>query len=474
MSIISPKKKMAIIASYFAGETYGLLGPQMAATLIEEHTPCECIVVGVDRGDDKGVLKGALSDFFGLERPVIGFSTLSGREDLFDLARELKEEGATTILAGPQADADFLGERDWQSHPHRFPGLSKHFSFALHGPAEQIIPFLQAPDNGAPLHDRGVAFRGGDGKIRINPRKPWDERFLAGVRWGNLYRLERGTLAAHTITLAQVVQHIGCPHASRPAQIEISYPAFLQEVRPRSVKVHLKGCSFCDVATDKGFHGSLGWDGVLKQVQGLPELEDGRKIAFELINENPLPGLPHLLREAEGRGLQLSQVNLTMRADWFVQGEAYVREALRMARRMRVRVLLSSVGFESFDDGILRNLNKGVTVETNLQAIRLLRRLKEEFPFQWAYSSAEGAVHGFIHPTPWDTGETANRIQREIERYALFKDVLPEHSVPLIIHHASALGDWMREIERREHLCFERYVSVIGWWKEAVRGPYIN
>ena len=28
------KKKMAIIASYFADETYGLLGPQMAATVI--------------------------------------------------------------------------------------------------------------------------------------------------------------------------------------------------------------------------------------------------------------------------------------------------------------------------------------------------------------------------------------------------------------------------------------------------------
>jgi len=35
--ISKSKKKMAIITSYFAGETYGLLGPQMAATLIIHH-----------------------------------------------------------------------------------------------------------------------------------------------------------------------------------------------------------------------------------------------------------------------------------------------------------------------------------------------------------------------------------------------------------------------------------------------------
>ncbi len=41
------KKRMVIIASYFAGETYGLLGPQMAATVIEENSSYECIVVVV-------------------------------------------------------------------------------------------------------------------------------------------------------------------------------------------------------------------------------------------------------------------------------------------------------------------------------------------------------------------------------------------------------------------------------------------
>jgi len=78
-----PRKKMAIIASYFAGETYGLLGPQIAATVIQENTEYDCVVIAVAREDDKMVLKRSLVDYFGLERPIISFSTLSGREDLF-------------------------------------------------------------------------------------------------------------------------------------------------------------------------------------------------------------------------------------------------------------------------------------------------------------------------------------------------------------------------------------------------------
>ena len=116
--------KMAIITSYFRDETYGLLGPQMAATIIQDHTPYDCIVIAVTREDDKATIKKVLAELFESQRPVVGFSTLSGREDLFALAGELRAEGAVTILAGPQADVDFSGEQGWQDHPHRFQGLS--------------------------------------------------------------------------------------------------------------------------------------------------------------------------------------------------------------------------------------------------------------------------------------------------------------------------------------------------------------
>ena len=141
-----------------------------------------------------------------------------------------------------------------------------------------------------------------------------------------------------------------------------------------------------------------------------------------------------------------------------------LRAALELAGTMKIRVLLSAVGFESFADSILRNLNKGYLTDINLHAIKLMRQLKEEFPENWFYTTAEGASHGFIHPTPWDSIETEREINTIIPVYGLERDVLPEVSTPLIIHHACGLGNWVRELEIKEKITLRRTASVIEWW----------
>jgi hypothetical protein len=460
---------MAIMASYFTRETYGLLGPQMAATLIQEHTPYDCIVIVLAREDDKTILKEALAQYFGTERPIIGFSLLSGREDLFALAKEFKDEGAITILAGPQAHVDYLGEIDWQDYPHRFHGLSENFSFSLPGPAEQAIHLLQNIHVEGWQDSPGLLWLEKGGERTQNPKKDWDERFLREVRWNNLYRIGGKDIIPLKISTGQVLQQIGCPYAARERSVEIDYPNFLDNRNGGLVKLQLKGCAFCDVAVDKGFYGALDLGTVASQIRCLPETVDNKKIPFELINENSLPGLPRLLTELRRREIPVSQINLIMRADWFLRGEKHLLESLKLAKGMGVRILLASVGFESFDDRILHNFNKGLTVETNLRAIELMRRLKEKFPLEWGYSRHEGAIHGFIHPTPWDTEESSANIQKTFEEHALAVDILPEHSTPLIIHHASRLGDWIREIENREGVQFGRRGSIIEWWRVGDR-----
>jgi len=465
MSKLASKKKMAIIASYFKNETYGLLGPQMAATIITDNTPYECIVIGVAREDDKGSLKNALADYFGAQRPIIGFSALSGREDLFGLAGEMKAQGAITILAGPQADVDFLGEQGWQNHPYRFKGLSENFSFGLHGPAEQVIHLLNYLEANGEPQISGLWYKDRNGAIRHNASIAWSEKYLRRVTWDNIYILRKNGIASLNITTGQVLQHIGCPHAARTAEMQIDDPALFDKRAGQSIKLRLKGCSFCDVAVDKGFFGKLDMATVIEQIRCLPQDADGRKISFELINENPLPGLLNLLTEAHKQGLKLAQINLTLRGDWFVAGQRHMRLALCKAGELGIYILLSSIGFESFDDTILHNLNKGMSVQKNLEAVHLMRQLKEEFPDQFGYSRQEGANHGFIHPTAWDTRETEANIQKTIYLYGLQNDILPPHSTPLIIHHASVLGRWIREIERREGLGFKRFGSIIGWWE---------
>lgn len=470
-SIIKPrstKKQMAIIASYFKDETYGLLGPQMAATIIEDNTPYECIVIGLTRQDDKQAVKEALAKLFKAQQIVIGFSTLSGREDLFALAKELKDEGALTILAGPQADVDFLGEKGWRDYPHRFKGLSSNFNFGLHGPAEQAVHLLNHLAGNSWSGTPGLLYAARDGSIIQNPKKDFEAKYLAKVRWDNLYIMANNGLIPLEVSLGQVLQHIGCPHAARIRETAIDYPASLSGKTGQQIKLPLRGCSFCDVAVDKGFCGKLDMETVIGQIRCLPETMDGRRIPFELINENPLPGLPGLLEEVSRQGVRLSQINLTLRADYFIGGVEYLLQALGVAGELGIYVLLSSIGFESFDDTILRNLNKGLSVEKNLQAVRLLRRLKMEFPRQMGYSNKEGAIHGLIHPTPWDTKEITDRTQQTMYLYGLPNDILPPHSTPLIIHHASGLGDWIRQIEEKEGLHFKRYGTIIGWWEEPL------
>ncbi len=453
------RERMVIVTGYVEGETYGLLGPQLAASIIQENTIYDCIVITLSREYDKDILKKALQNYFCNRRPVIGFSYLAGRTDLFSLARDLKDDGAFTILAGPQADVDFVGEKGRQDHPHYFQGLSDCFSMAVHGPAEQILPFLDRPMDQETFSDPAL----------LNTSLTWNEEYLTKVRWDSLYRLSSGALTPLSVTTGQVLQQIGCPHASQPRTIEIDYPVAFRKSEKDKVELSLKGCGFCDVAIDKGFYGALSLDAVLEQIQRLPEGEDGRKVPFELINENAVPGLPALLAGVRAKGIRLSRINLTLRADWFVLEEKALREALALAGDLDIQILLGSMGFESFDDRILCNLHKGLDAETNLRAVKLMRDLKSDFPRHWAYARQEGAVHGFIHPTPWDTPETESNNTRIISLYGLLSDILPDRSVPLIIHHASALGDWAREIEKRERVQFRREGSTIGWWQVGER-----
>ena len=94
-----------------------------------------------------------------------------------------------------------------------------------------------------------------------------------------------------------------------------------------------------------------------------------------------------------------------------------------------------------------------------------MRQLKKPFPLQWKYARHEGSNHGFIHPTPWDERETEEAVQKLIAEYGLHADILPCHSTPLIIHHASTLGDWIRGLEKAERIQYKRYDSIIGWWQ---------
>ncbi|MCX8116819.1 MAG: hypothetical protein N3G78_02660 [Desulfobacterota bacterium] len=432
-----------IILSHHTGQPYGLLGPQLAATYFQKKLSIESIVVGLGRSFSKEGLFRFLSDHYRGREKIIAFSHLCGRKDLIALMKDLKRLGFLILLAGPQAPEDYLGEPDSDLHPGRFKGLHSLVDLCYHGPVEGFPAEL---------------FRSGRGIFKA----PWTPSLFLEVDWSNLFTFS-ADLKEHPVQIGQVLQGIGCPYGQKVQRLLLPPPVEIRDRFREPIEVTSRGCTFCDVARDKGFQGTLALNQVIHQIQGLPE-KGGRKIPFELIDEYPLRSLGLLLKEAARQSLALSQIHLVCRVDDINAHAEDLPGLLQLAQEGDVKLLFASIGFESFSDRLLRYFGKGITFSDIVKGVQTLRRLKDRFPDHLLYRRDEGANHGFIRPTPWDEGEILQEIDRNIFLHRFYEDILPDHSTPLIIHHASSLGDWIREIEKRTDIRFSREGTWIEWW----------
>ncbi|OPY75628.1 MAG: hypothetical protein A4E65_03485 [Syntrophorhabdus sp. PtaU1.Bin153] len=431
-----------VILTHHTGESHSILGAQVAATYITRRLNIRSMVVGVKRGFSRDHLVEFLDEHYREQAKIICFSHLCGRKDLVDLIGLLKERGFRTVLGGPQAAQDFIGEDEVDTYPLRFRGLKGVIDMAFSGP----IDFL--------TRDHLVSHQG-------CLRFPWKRDIFLEVDWSNLY-IFSDKIERLAVEVGQVFNVIGCPYAKKRRVLLLDPPGFLGE-RGFSLNVETCGCTFCDVARDKGFHGYVD-DAVLRaQIRSLPE-KDGRKITFEMIDELPLGSLGRVLRDVDEEGIRLSRVDLVCRVNDINTHEELLGDILKLAKNKGIRIMFSSIGFESFSDRILKNFNKGITTADIVKCVTILRKMKRKFNDTLLYRTDEGANHGFIHPTPWDADDTAAEIESNIGIYQFFDDILPEHSIPLIIHHASYLGDWIRGIESKTDVRFKRDGTWIEWW----------
>ena len=431
-----------LIITHHTGEPHSIFGAQVAATYMTRRLDIPSLVIGVTRDFEREALLAFIDEYYHARERTICFAHLSGRKDLIEFIKTMKEKGFRTILGGPQAVQDYMGEVDIDRYPLRFKGLKGFVDLAYSGPVDYLT------------HDHLL---NGTGAVRF----PWQSDIFLEVDWDNL-RVFSSKPERLSIRIAQVLRGIGCPHARKQCSIVLDKPDFLDDPGYTS-EIETSGCTFCDVARDKGFHGHVPYEAVTNQIKALPE-SDGRKVAFELIDEYPLVYLSRLLHDVEAERVRLSQINLVCRVDDITAHEKVLHEIIGAASRGDVKIMFSSIGFESFSDKILRNFNKGITVDAIVKCVNILREMKRRFGATVVYRRDEGAIHGFIHPTPWDNTGTIEEMNRNIMIYGFFEDILPEHSVPLIIHHGSYLGDWMRDIEARTDIRFNRDGTWIEWW----------
>jgi hypothetical protein len=435
-----------IIFTHHTGDPHGLLGAQVAATFFDRKLSTPSIVVGIERNFSKERLLRFVDEYYAGNQKIAAFSHLCGRKDLIQLIHELKQQGFITLLGGPQSRQDYVGEPDTDSYPHRFSGLKSIVDIAVQGPVDG----LRSEHLG--MRDRLLEY-------------PWTNNIFLEVDWSNLYTFS-DTLNKLDVTMGQVLNAIGCAYASRPQTITLPPPTDLRGKGIPELDVRSEGCIFCDVSRDKGYHGLVDRNRLMTQMTGLPEV-DGRKIPFELVDEYPIRSMGKLLEDAERREIKLSQINLVCRVDDINANTSDLVEILSLARNQGTKIMFSSIGFESFCDRLLQYFCKGITVEDIVKCVETLRRLKDRYGSTFLYRREEGANHGFIRPTPWDDSETMQETDRNIFLHRFFEDILPEHSTPLIIHHASYLGDWIRQIESVTNVTFSREGTWIEWWNPS-------
>jgi len=432
-----------IIFTHHTGEPHGILGAQVAATFFQRELSIPSIVVGIERSFSKERLLRFAEEHYAGKEKVIAFSHLCGRKDLLGLVQDLKQRGFMTILGGPQARQDYNGEPDTETYPHRFKGLKSMIDLAFQGPVDH-------------LRAEHLSMR--DAILDY----PWTKTVFLEVDWSNLYTFA-DTLKKLDVRLGQVLNAVGCAYARKPQKVILPPPVALREKGISELEVRSEGCIFCDVSRDKGYHGVVERDRVITQMEGLPDI-DGRKIPFELIDEYPIRSLGNVLEDTGRRGIKLSQINLVCRVDDINGHVSELEEALSLAQQQAVTIMFSSIGFESFCDRLLHFFCKGISLADIVTCVETLRRLKDRFGTHFLYRRDEGANHGFIHPTPWDDPDTAREVDTNIFLYRLSDDILPEHSTPLIIHHASYLGDWIRQMESSANITFGRDGTWIEWW----------
>jgi hypothetical protein len=436
-----------IIFTHHTGESHGILGPQVAATFFQQKLSIPSIVVGIERDFSKEQLFYFIDQYYTEEEKIVAFSHLCGRKDIIGLIEELKQKGFMTILGGPQARQDYVGEPDSDSYPHRFRGLKSIIDIVFQGPVDGF--------KSEHLNRKAMVIE-----------YPWTRNIFLEVDWSNIYTFS-DTLKKLEVRMGQVLNSIGCAYANKIQTVILPPPVSLRERNIPDLEVRSEGCIFCDVSRDKGYHGSVERDRVITQIMGLPEV-DGRKIPFEIIDEYPIRLLGKLLEDTERFDIKLSQINLVCRVDDINAHFSELVEILSLARRLDVKIMFTSIGFESFCDRLLQYFCKGITLADIVKCVETLRRLKDRFGSHFLYRRDEGANHGFIRPTPWDDSEVLMDIDRDIFLYRFYEDILPEHSTPLIIHHASYLGDWIRRIESMTGITFSRDGTWIEWWNPSL------
>jgi hypothetical protein len=227
-----------------------------------------------------------------------------------------------------------------------------------------------------------------------------------------------------------IVAGTGCPHCkSFRSSIRYDLPQAVGRLGYGMTETAFKrldkifnrathGCSFCvfQLQEHTVYPVSKTTEMLIEQAHYLSTAHDTR--AFCIQTENPFPFLNRFLDQLTEKGIPVDFVSIRTRPDTLLKQESRLRKALDTAQANDFHFSIEEIGFESFFEEELRLFNKGVSAETNLKALELLRKIKKTY--REAVSVHVG--HGIILFHPWTTPES---MTVTLEVMARYPDVFP-------------------------------------------------
>ena len=178
------------------------------------------------------------------------------------------------------------------------------------------------------------------------------------------------------------------------------------------------GCSFCIFQYQEytSFSVAKTIELLLKQALYLHDVHNVK--SFQIQTENPLPFLNVFLTALIKKKVPFHKVSIRTRPDFLLRHKNKLFEALDLAREKDFCLSIEEIGFESFYDNDLTVFNKSVDAKTNVDVLRLLRNLKNEYGRHVGIDVG----HGIILFYPWTNLES---ITESLKFMAQYDDIFP-------------------------------------------------
>jgi len=324
----------------------------------------------------------------------------------FAFIRRMQQQvGALTIVGGHNA----------LQHALRGPA-----DIALVGPGRGALrQLVRSFEQGQSVHGLpGTWFTREDGVLDCGPHldpSPLEDELLPFQPYLDWQYFGPPRAPGSNLRIPSVVAEFGCVY-NRPV---LADGGFYSDLQPRRPQVDMSdaaalaidenfvarqgGCTFCTLRYSPHMPAPMR-DTRLLLEQCRTLLTMGAR-GLSLQTENPLPYLSSLLDSlAAEPDLHKRCEELHVRTiPWLVtRHREALEDSIDRCRELGIRLVLSQVGFEAFDELGLQVFHKGLTGEQNRAAARLLGELSERHSD--SFTGTDG--HGFILLHPWSTPET--------------------------------------------------------------------